>query len=43
MLIEILVYMLCRGEKAFCSSECRYQEMILDGAENSEFDTYPHS
>ncbi|KAF7818338.1 protein MARD1-like [Senna tora] len=31
------------GEKAFCSSECRYQEMILDGAENSEFDTYPRS
>ncbi|XP_039025088.1 FCS-Like Zinc finger 8-like [Hibiscus syriacus] len=28
--IDIYIY---RGEKAFCSSECRYQEMLLDGEE----------
>ena len=27
-----------RGEKAFCSRECRYQEMLLDGVENSDVD-----
>ncbi|KAK6260071.1 Zf-FLZ domain - like 1 [Theobroma cacao] len=29
--IDIYMY---RGEKAFCSQECRYQEMLLDGEEN---------
>ncbi|KAK8630696.1 hypothetical protein V6N13_079477 [Hibiscus sabdariffa] len=29
--IDIYIY---RGEKAFCSQECRYQEMILHGEEN---------
>ncbi|XP_022771123.1 protein MARD1-like [Durio zibethinus] len=29
--IDIYIY---RGEKAFCSQECRYQEMLLDGEEN---------
>ncbi|KAL5796676.1 hypothetical protein ACOSQ2_001496 [Xanthoceras sorbifolium] len=28
---DIYIY---RGEKAFCSRECRYQEMLLDGLEN---------
>ncbi|XVE73108.1 hypothetical protein DITRI_Ditri11bG0091100 [Diplodiscus trichospermus] len=28
--IDIYIY---RGEKAFCSQECRYQEMLLDGVE----------
>ncbi|KAJ9171984.1 hypothetical protein P3X46_015277 [Hevea brasiliensis] len=28
---DIFIY---RGEKAFCSQECRYQEMQLDGVEN---------
>ncbi|KAE8692074.1 hypothetical protein F3Y22_tig00110860pilonHSYRG00046 [Hibiscus syriacus] len=28
--IDIYIY---RGEKAFCSPECRYQEMLLDGEE----------
>ncbi|XP_030948473.1 FCS-Like Zinc finger 8-like [Quercus robur] len=32
---DIYIY---RGEKAFCSRKCRYQEMLLDGVENSEFD-----
>ncbi|KAA8543259.1 hypothetical protein F0562_021246 [Nyssa sinensis] len=27
-----------RGEKAFCSRECRDQEMLFDGVENSESD-----
>uniref|UniRef100_A0A5B6YG64 FLZ-type domain-containing protein n=1 Tax=Davidia involucrata TaxID=16924 RepID=A0A5B6YG64_DAVIN len=27
-----------RGEKAFCSRECRGQEMLFDGVENSESD-----
>ncbi|KAJ9188107.1 hypothetical protein P3X46_003499 [Hevea brasiliensis] len=30
---DIFIY---RGEKAFCSQECRYQEMVLDGVANSE-------
>ncbi|KAE8676196.1 hypothetical protein F3Y22_tig00111621pilonHSYRG00286 [Hibiscus syriacus] len=29
--VDIYIY---RGEKAFCSPECRYQEMLLDGDEN---------
>ncbi|XP_022758258.1 protein MARD1-like [Durio zibethinus] len=29
--IDIYIY---RGEKAFCSQECRHQEMLLDGEEN---------
>ncbi|TYH93895.1 hypothetical protein ES332_A12G004500v1 [Gossypium tomentosum] len=29
--IDIYIY---RGDKAFCSQECRYQEMVLDGEEN---------
>ncbi|KAJ7972773.1 protein MARD1-like [Quillaja saponaria] len=33
---DIFIY---RGEKAFCSRQCRYQEMLLDDAENSEFDS----
>ncbi len=28
---DIFIY---RGEKAFCSQECRYQEMLLDGEES---------
>ncbi|KAJ7977371.1 protein MARD1-like [Quillaja saponaria] len=32
---DIFIY---RGEKAFCSRQCRYQEMLLDDVENSEFD-----
>ncbi|XP_041018772.1 FCS-Like Zinc finger 8-like isoform X2 [Juglans microcarpa x Juglans regia] len=32
---DIYIY---RGEKAFCSHDCRYQEMLLDGLENSEFE-----
>ncbi|WJX12131.1 hypothetical protein P8452_02662 [Trifolium repens] len=28
---DIFIY---RGEKAFCSQECRHKEMVLDGAEN---------
>ncbi|KAK4847403.1 hypothetical protein QYF36_001492 [Acer negundo] len=28
---DIYIY---RGEKAFCSQECRYQEMLVDGPEN---------
>lgn len=32
---DIYIY---RGEKAFCSRECRYQEMLLDEVGNSEFD-----
>ncbi|KAL9331793.1 hypothetical protein ACSQ67_001403 [Phaseolus vulgaris] len=27
------------GEKAFCSRKCRHQEMVLDGIENSEFES----
>ncbi|TKY52640.1 hypothetical protein E2542_SST24162 [Spatholobus suberectus] len=34
---DIFIY---RGEKAFCSQECRHQEMVLDGAGTSEFDRY---
>ncbi|KAL5123697.1 Protein MARD1 [Glycine soja] len=34
---DIFIY---RGEKAFCSKECRHQEMVQDGARNSEFDRY---
>lgn len=34
---DIFIY---RGEKAFCSQECRHQEMVLDEAGTSEFDTY---
>ncbi|KAK7355831.1 hypothetical protein VNO80_15093 [Phaseolus coccineus] len=34
---DIFIY---RGEKAFCSKECRHQEMMLDGAGISEFDEY---
>ncbi|KAK7277628.1 hypothetical protein RJT34_22643 [Clitoria ternatea] len=34
---DIFIY---RGEKAFCSQECRHQEMVLDEAENSEFGRY---
>ncbi|KAM6541263.1 hypothetical protein CsatB_005710 [Cannabis sativa] len=33
--VDIYIY---RGEKAFCSRECRYQEMVLDGNGNAEFD-----
>ncbi|GMJ09106.1 hypothetical protein like AT3G22550 [Hibiscus trionum] len=29
--VDIYIY---RGEKAFCSPECRYQEMLLDGEDN---------
>ncbi|GAV87334.1 DUF581 domain-containing protein [Cephalotus follicularis] len=29
---DIYIY---RGETAFCSQECRYQEMLIDGVENS--------
>ncbi|MBA0655030.1 hypothetical protein Goklo_007552 [Gossypium klotzschianum] len=29
--IDIYIY---RGDKAFCSKQCRYQEMVLDGEEN---------
>ncbi|XP_050237886.1 FCS-Like Zinc finger 8-like [Mercurialis annua] len=29
--VDIFIY---RGEKAFCSQECRYQEMVLDEIEN---------
>ncbi|KAH7517233.1 hypothetical protein FEM48_Zijuj09G0041200 [Ziziphus jujuba var. spinosa] len=32
---DIYIY---RGEKAFCSHECRHQEMLLDGVGNTEFD-----
>lgn len=32
---DIYIY---RGEKAFCSQECRNREMMIDGMENSEFD-----
>lgn len=32
--IDIYIY---RGEKAFCSRECRYQEMLLDEVGNAEF------
>ncbi|KAG2697070.1 hypothetical protein I3760_07G088900 [Carya illinoinensis] len=32
---DIYIY---RGEKAFCSHDCRYQEMLLDGVNNSEFE-----
>ncbi|KAK7345834.1 hypothetical protein VNO77_16446 [Canavalia gladiata] len=34
---DIFIY---RGDKAFCSEECRHQEILLDDAQNSEFDTY---
>ncbi|CAJ1969335.1 unnamed protein product [Sphenostylis stenocarpa] len=34
---DIFIY---RGEKAFCSKECRHQEMMLDEAGISEFDKY---
>ncbi|KAJ1405171.1 Zf-FLZ domain [Sesbania bispinosa] len=34
---DIFIY---RGEKAFCSQECRHKEMVLDEAENSEFGRY---
>lgn len=36
---DIFIY---RGEKAFCSQECRHQEMVLDeaGTGTSEFDRY---
>ncbi|CAK8543482.1 unnamed protein product [Lathyrus sativus] len=30
---DIFIY---RGEKAFCSKECRHREMVLDGVESSE-------
>ncbi|XP_068338431.1 protein MARD1-like [Pyrus communis] len=33
--IDIYIY---RGEKAFCSQECRYQEMLLDEVGNTELD-----
>ncbi|XP_047152163.1 protein MARD1 [Vigna umbellata] len=33
---DIFIY---RGEKAFCSRECRHQEMVLDGIENLEFES----
>ncbi|KAK8554784.1 hypothetical protein V6N13_093757 [Hibiscus sabdariffa] len=29
--IDIYIY---RGDKAFCSQDCRNQEMVLDGEEN---------
>ncbi|XP_073143451.1 FCS-Like Zinc finger 8-like [Henckelia pumila] len=32
---EIYIY---RGEKAFCSHECRYQEMLFEGMKNEEMD-----
>ncbi|KZV25448.1 hypothetical protein F511_17226 [Dorcoceras hygrometricum] len=32
---DIYIY---RGEKAFCSHECRCQEMIIDGVENPKLD-----
>ncbi|KAL2323531.1 hypothetical protein Fmac_027910 [Flemingia macrophylla] len=32
---DIFIY---RGEKAFCSQECRHHEMVLDGGGTSEFD-----
>ncbi|KAG5043520.1 hypothetical protein AAZX31_03G137700 [Glycine max] len=32
---DIFIY---RGEKAFCSRECRHREMMLDGIENLEFE-----
>lgn len=34
---DIFIY---RGEKAFCSQECRHQEMVLDEAGTSEIDRY---
>ncbi|RDX76699.1 Protein MARD1 [Mucuna pruriens] len=34
---DIFIY---RGDKAFCSQECRHKEMVLDGAGTSEFDRY---
>lgn len=37
---DIFIY---RGEKAFCSHECRCQEMMVDGVENLESDVYHHS
>ncbi|KAI4301236.1 hypothetical protein L6164_034532 [Bauhinia variegata] len=37
---DIYIY---RGEKAFCSRECRCREMELDGAEISEYDSYCYS
>ncbi|KAL2320974.1 hypothetical protein Fmac_029943 [Flemingia macrophylla] len=33
---DIFIY---RGEKAFCSKECRHQEMVLDGVESLEFES----
>ncbi|XP_058738009.1 FCS-Like Zinc finger 8-like [Vicia villosa] len=30
---DIFIY---RGEKAFCSKECRHREMVIDGVESSE-------
>lgn len=33
--IDIYIY---RGEKAFCSQECRYQEMLLDEVGNTQLD-----
>ncbi|CAJ1904420.1 unnamed protein product [Sphenostylis stenocarpa] len=33
---DIFIY---RGEKAFCSRECRHREMVLDGIENLEFES----
>ncbi|KAF3436277.1 hypothetical protein FNV43_RR23369 [Rhamnella rubrinervis] len=35
---DIYIY---RGEKAFCSQECRNQEMVLDGMGNTEFGDAP--
>lgn len=36
-----LIYsvLFCRGERAFCSQECRYREMLSDGEEVSGFDS----
>ncbi|XP_027352576.1 FCS-Like Zinc finger 8-like [Abrus precatorius] len=37
---DIFIY---RGEKAFCSRECRHQEMVLDGIDNLEFESNGYS
>jgi energy-coupling factor transporter transmembrane protein EcfT len=34
--LQSLIFCFCRGEKAFCTRECRHKEMLLDGVESLE-------
>lgn len=36
----IVVYCRFRGEKAFCSCECRYKEMLLEEGVDDKLDSH---